>query len=261
MKKIKPAALLLWLSQLVALHSYTQNTSPYLFFKPIYAFNTASQQLDVNTTLINGQQFSKGVYGSFANGFSLAAGVGKMINNTLGIELGAEYLFGKKIVTNYSDALSDQYSDKVNALSIKPVLVLRSSGDLLAVYSKLGLAILVYSRRYEDNSYHDTLSGGSDFLITSSAVENVHPKVGFTAAFGLSFRVSESVSVFGEVNGQLLALPVYKGHYNAYSVNGTNQLASLSVHEKQWIYQKSGYLDNQDPTQPEVLLYNPPNFS
>ena len=85
MKKIKSATLLTWINLLIASCGHTQNTSPYLFFKPVYAFNTASQQLDVNTTLINGQQFSKGVYGSFAHGFSLAAGIGKMINNTFNI--------------------------------------------------------------------------------------------------------------------------------------------------------------------------------
>ena len=238
-----------------------QSTSPYLFFKPVYAFSTASEQLDVNTTIINGQTFAKGIYGSYANGIAFDLGLGKMINNTLGYEIGAEYLIGKKITAVYTNELTDQYSDKVDAITLKPVLVIRSGGDLLAIYSKVGLAILVWSRSYQEDRYHTVDQYGTNHLNVSTATENIKPKVGFAASFGISFRVSEAVSLFGEVNGQLMSLPIYKGHFTSFEDNGVNTLPSLSVHNSQWIYEKSGELDNQPDNEPEKRLYKPPNYS
>jgi hypothetical protein len=238
-----------------------QNHSPYLFFKPVYAFPTASEQLDVNTTVVNGQVFAKGIYGSYANGVAFDFGIGKMINNTLGYEVGAEYLIGNKITAVYTNQTTDQYSDKIDAITIKPVLVIQSSGDLLTIYSKLGLAILVWSRSYQENQYHTVDTSGTDHLILSTATENIRAKVGFTAAFGISFRVSEAISLFTEVNGQLMSLPIYKGHFTSFEDNGINTLPTLSIHNSQWTYEKSAELTNQPDNEPEKRLYNPPNYS
>ena len=238
-----------------------QSNSPYLFFKPVYAFSTASEQLNVNTTTVNGETFAKGIYGSYANGVAFDLGFGKMTNSTLGYEIGAEYLLGKKITAVYTSETTDQYSDKVDALTLKPVLVIRSGNDLLAIYSKLGLAILVWSRSYEDDQFHTVDAYGTNHLNITTATENIKPKVGFTAAFGISFRVSEAVSLFTEVNGQLMSLPIYKGHFTSYEDNGINTLADLSIHRSQWVYVKSGNLDNQPDTEPEQRLYKPPNYS
>ena len=184
-----------------------------------------------------------------------------MINSTLGYELGAEYLIGKKITAIYTSETTDQYSDKVDAVTLKPVLVIRSGGDLLAIYSKLGLAILVWSRSYQENQFHLVDAYGTNHLIISTATENIKPKVGFTAAFGISFRISEAVSLFTEVNGQLMSLPIYKGHYTTYEDNGINTLPNLTPHQSQWIYEKSGNLNNQPDNEPETRLYKPPNYS
>jgi len=238
-----------------------QSNSPYLFFKPVYAFPTASEQLNVNTTTVNGQTFAKGIYGSYANGVAFDFGFGKMINSTLGYEIGAEYLLGKKITAVYTNQTSDQYSDKVDAITLKPVLIIRSGGELLSIYSKLGLAILVWSRSYEENKFHSVDTLGTNHLINSTATENIRAKIGFTAAFGISFRISEAVSLFTEVSGQMMSLPIYKGHFTSYEDNGINTLPDLSVHNAQWVYEKSLTLNNQPDNQPEQRLYKPPNYS
>lgn len=238
-----------------------QSNSPYLFFKPVYAFPTASEQLNVNTTVVNGQTFAKGIYGSYANGVAFDFGLGKMINNTLGYEIGAEYLLGKKITAVYSSETTDQYSDKVDAITLKPVLVIRSGSELFSIYSKLGLAILLWSRSYEENQFHSVDTLGTNHLIVSTATENIRAKIGFAAAFGISFRISEAVSLFTEVSGQLMSLPIYKGHFTSYEDNGINTLPDLSVHNSQWVYEKSLTLNNQPDNEPEKRLYKPPNYS
>jgi hypothetical protein len=245
----------------VSFPAMAQINSSYIFFKPVYAFPTASEQLNVNTTTVNGETFSKGIYGSYANGIAFDLGFGKMINSTLGYEIGAEYLLGKKITAVYTSETTDKYSNKVDAITLRPVLVIRSGGDLLAIYSKLGLAILIWSRSFEDNQFHTVDAYGTNHLNITSATENIKPKVGFTAAFGITFRVSEAVSLFTEVNGQLMSLPIYKGHFTSYEDNGVNTLPNLSVNKSQWVYVKSGNFDNQPDTEPEQRLYKPPNYS
>lgn len=239
-----------------------QTTAPYVFFKPIFAFPANTSKLYETTATIQGTDYTKGVYGSFGRGFCFQAGVGKMINSTFGFEVGAEMLLGKKINSSISDdaGIGGQASGAVNAVLLKPVLVLRNSGDLLSIYSKLGLAISVYSKRYE-NANVQIVADSNSFLATVSSVEDIKAKVGFTAAFGLSFRVSQAVAISGEINGQMISLPVHQGHYTKYFINGQDKLPSLTVAQKQWTYVKSGALGITDPNKPEVRLFDPANFS
>ncbi len=250
------------------LNAVSQTIAPYIFFKPIYGFTASPVKINETTAELRGQAYNTGVYGSYGRGLSVSGGVGKMLNNTFGVELGAEYIFGKKVYSSvYTDSgyLGGNATDRMNALLFKPVIVLRNSGDLLTIYSKLGLAICASSRRYEDLSGFldvDTISiyGSAD------AVENVKIKVGYTASFGLSFRVSENMSIFTEITGQLLSLNVYKGHYNHFYVNGMDVLSTFPTRDKQWVYQKNNVPDPsneipQDPDKPEVRLLEPANFS
>jgi opacity protein-like surface antigen len=243
--------------------TFAQTTSPYVYIKPIYAFPANPQLLNQNSVQIQGQEFTKGIYGSYGRGFCLQAGVGKMINTTFGFELGAEYDFGKKIsVTDIADStLAGSFSDKVQGVLLKPMLVIRNSGDLLSIYSKLGFAISVYSRRFETGAVELSISG-TDELTTYKSTEIINAKLGFTACFGLAFRVSESISLFTEINGQMISLPVTKGQYTQYLVNGKDQLATLDVFEKSWVYEKSGFFSAPvNFNQPEPRLFQPANYS
>jgi len=249
----------------VNLQAFTQSNSgsTYLFFKPIYAFPSNSGKISENSGTIQGVTYTKGIYGSYGKGICFQVGIGKMINNNFGFELAAEWINGKKIganVTSDDNNLSADASEKVKAFMLKPMLVLRNSGDLLSFYSKLGLAISAYSKRTADFSITG-IANGQNFQVNTSQAEEIKPKVGFTAAFGLSFRVSQTIAITGELNGQMISLPVHKGHYTKYQLNGANMLPGFTTSQSSWIYEKSTSTAPGDPNQLQTRLYEPANFS
>ncbi|MBD2753712.1 hypothetical protein [Spirosoma validum] len=255
---------------LVATQSRAQSqsgpTAPYLIFKTTYAFPAGSQKINEASTIVNNKTFTKGIYGSYGQGINLSLGVGKMLNPTFGVELDAQVMLGNAITTTYATDefnLSGSQSDRVRSVLLKPFIVIRNSGDLLAIYTKLGLAISTYGRRYEQEEVIYTFNGQT-YQQISESTETANVKVGFAACFGLSFRIAESVSVFAEANGQIMALPFTKGHYTKYTENGKDVLPSKSTSEQSWVYERSTTSDPNAPaddSRPGVRLYDPAYFS
>lgn len=243
---------------------FSQTSSTYLFFKPIYSFPANISMLDQYTQTTQGITYQTGIYGSYAEGVALQAGIGKMINSNLGVELGAEWHNGHKETT--IEAHDDEFSvvgksrQNLRAILVKPMLLLRNSGDLLTIYSKLGLAVSVYSQRLTTLSFSAT-GNNKDEVIEAESKDKIKAKVGYAAAFGLSFRVSKAVAITTELNGQMLTLPVSKGHFTKYLVNGKDQLPSLPVSDKSWVYEKQSSTTQQSPDGPGVKLYQPANYS
>lgn len=243
--------------------SQSQSTAPYIIFKTTYAFPAGSQKINENTITANNKTLTQGIYGSYGRGINLNLGVGKMLNPTFGVEMNAQVLLGNSINTAYSsdeDSSSGSYSARINGVLLKPFIVVRNSGDLLAIYTKFGLAIATVTNRYEKEELQYTIGGESNYLVAEST-ETAKAKVGLAACFGLSFRVSESVSLFVEANGQIMSLPVTKGHYTKYLNNGTDELASMPTNLKSWVYEKSIGNEPYDPSKPGAKLYEPANFS
>ncbi|HVI47642.1 MAG TPA: hypothetical protein VM802_22415 [Chitinophaga sp.] len=241
-----------------------QSTAPYLILKTSYDFAANPQKLNEATVVLNGKTYTKGVYGSYGKGFTILAGIGKMINNTFGFELNAEYIFGNKVTATYTeseDNTSGSSSQYVRSLLFKPVIVIRNSGDLLSIYTKLGLAISTATNRYGDGNVLTVIDNQS-LQFTFKSIETVKAKVGFTACFGLAFRISPSSSFFTEINGQMISLPITRGRYTSYAINGVDQLPQLRVVDKSWVYKKSGYFQGTpNPNEPEPRLYEPANLS
>ena len=244
--------------------SQSQSTAPYIIVKTTYAFPASPQKINESVTTIKDKDFTQGIYGSYAHGINLNVGVGKMLNPTFGAELNAQILLGNTIKTTYDQfGISGSQSDRVRGLILKPLIVIRNSGDLLSIYTKLGLAIATVSNRFEQEDKR-FVSDGQTYQIISEATETARAKVGFAACFGFAFRVSESLSLFVEANGQILSLPITKGHYTKFDENGVDKLPTMKTSDKSWVYEKSTVYDpNQTPddSKPGVKLYNPAYFS
>ncbi len=241
-----------------------QTTTPYLILKTTYAFPAAPQKIHETLVMYQGKQYTKGVYGSYGRGLALQLGIGKMLNSTFGFEMNAEFTLGRREHTSVSDktdSLVAKTSDRVRGLIFKPMIVIRNSGDLMTIYTKVGLAISTATNRYETGDVRlITNSQGNQTTYESKEISKA--KVGFAASFGLSFRVRESISVFVESNGQMLSLPFTKGHYTKYFENGVDKLPGMKISEKSWVYRRSGYFDEtSDPNKPQPRLYEPANFS
>ncbi|UFH51998.1 hypothetical protein [Spirosoma sp. KNUC1025] len=246
--------------------SQSHSTAPYLIFKTTYAFPASSLKIDEAVATVNKRTFTQGVYGSYGKGLNLSLGVGKMLNPTFGVELNAQLLLGSALTTTYSsdaDSTSGSVSSRVRGVILKPFIVVRNSGDLLSIYTKLGLAIVTYARRYEQLDLQ-TIIDNSDYHLSTEATDISKPKVGFAACFGLSFRISESISLFVEANGQILSLPITKGHYTKYTLNGKDGLPTMKTSEKSWVYERSTTSDpnaQANDSKPGVQLYDPAYLS
>lgn len=242
--------------------------STYLIFKLTNSVPGTSQKLRDFQTEQNGKSFSVGTYGSYGNGVNFQAGIGKMLNPTFGFEITGEFAYGRWHKTALEESTIDYtingfIKEKVNTVLIKPVVVIRNSGDLLSFYTKLGIVMVPWVRKYENvelNSKDFAPASVTSFVTHS--VETAKFKVGFTASFGVAFRVSQAISILGEVSGQIMSLPVSKGHYTKFTENGADILPDLSRSEKEWEYKESGFLDEPgSPDKPASRLYNPANYT
>lgn len=246
--------------------TYAQNS--YLILKVTRATRGSNLKLSsLDPGADASQNIVVGTYGSYAKGFNFQAGLGKMINSTMGFELTGELALGQRLKTNFdvtedTQQFTGKITEHVNTILIKPVAVIRNSGDLLSFYTKLGLVIAPFIRKYQETEYVVSGANQDPLHFQLSARENAWPKVGFTASFGVSFRVSPSVSLFGEVSGQIMSLPIHKGHYTKIYMNGVDHLADTDVSFKEWRYKSNvSPNDNQDTTKPGTRLYNPANYT
>jgi hypothetical protein len=246
--------------------TYAQST--YLILKLTNSATGSTQKLQELTVDRTGQTFTVGTYGSYGNGVSVQGGIGKMLNPTFGFEITGEFAYGRWHKTEVQESNTDYeltgtIKEKVNTILIKPVVVIRNSGDLLSFYTKLGIIIAPFIRKYEEVEIKDIeYSTGASTLSQIRSVEKAKLKIGFTASFGVAFRVSESVSLFGEVSGQIMSLPIRKGHYTKFVQNGVDGLPFMNKADKEWKYEESGFLDKTgDPDQPGIRLYNPGNYT
>ena len=266
MKPLALRLLILLLSGVAHCNIHAQST--YLIFKLTNAMPGSAQKLRELPLERKGQIFTVGTYGSYGNGINFQAGIGKMLNPTFGFEITSEYAYGRWHKTEVDESTEDYelkgyVREKVNTILIKPVVVIKNSGDLLSFYTKLGIVIAPFIRKYEEVEIKDIeYSTGTTTLGQLQSIEKAKLKIGFTASFGVAFRVSESISLLGEVNGQIMSLPIRKGHYTKVIQNGVDMLPSLDKAEREWKYEESGFLDAAgDPEQPGIRLYNPANYS
>jgi opacity protein-like surface antigen len=266
MKRVLPGLLAFLMVSTTTICADAQST--YLIFKLTNSVPGSTQKLRDFQSMQNGKLFSVGTYGSYGNGVNFQAGIGKMLNPTFGFEITGEFAYGRWHKTELEETTPD-YSirgfikEKVNTVLIKPVVVIRNSGDLLSFYTKLGIVIAPWVRKYEEVELNSQdFSPPEATTYVTHSIETARLKVGFTASFGVSFRVSQAISILGEVSGQIMSLPVSKGHYTKVTANGVDVLSNLNTRDKTWEYKESGFLDETGPDdKPSSRLYNPANYT
>lgn len=242
--------------------SSSPSTDPYLLVKVGYGFPDSQQQIGPYDKTSSSRGMYRGIYGSYAQGLNLSVGIGKMLNPTFGFEANAQLMLSQTITATYDypdELFSGIATERARSLLLKPMIVIRNSGDLLTIYTKLGLAVAVLSRI---NRYEEFKDAKNSKYALAESTETAPVKVGFAAGFGLAFRVSESFSVLVEVDGQLLSLPIRKGRFTRAEENGVDKLPSLRLSEKSWVYENSMPTQTSaSDTEPEIRLFQPKYYS
>ena len=114
--------------------------------------------------------------------------------------------------------------------------------------------ILGYSKKF-DNIKNDLLSK-SGFTYQETEFETQASMLkGFKSSFGVAGKLSSKVNWFGEFSVLNWSFSPKKMQMVAHTINGVDELASLSDYEKETIYvDQYTYSGNTDPNKPRELL-------
>lgn len=220
---------------------------PYNGF-PIGYNGTRNNTTTTETYNIKGASFSAGFQGSL--------GLGYMINNNVGIQLDGNIgLSAKKYTFNDENAIIN-YTTGPAASNIStiqqaqtplimiPALVLQSGGDKVNIYSRFGLALPLSSKITQDQVI--TSGAGTSSLTVDDFTWSIKSSfsLGFSAAAGLKYNISDKVSIWGEVSILSMTLNTKEQDLNNWTENGQTVPLSNYNGAQQITFSKTATFDS-----------------
>ncbi len=202
----------------------------YLNIHAGYGFKAGSASTSESTSS-NSSQTNKHVAFSFGKGLTMGAAFGHMFTKNIGAELGLSYLLGGK--TEITDTYTrDSYVSSISAkmLRINPSMIVSAGMENINPYAKFGLIIGKGSIKSE---YTETYNGDAYF---TKIKYNGGVAFGFSSAIGLMFRLGESLALITEVNMINLSYAPTKGEVTEATMNGVDQLPSMTTSQKEIKY-------------------------
>jgi opacity protein-like surface antigen len=213
-----------------------------------YALGADKQVLGVETTSTS----DINLYGSFGNGMNINLKLGYNFTDNLGFELGANYLLGsaQSILKNTTTTAEA----KSSGLRLSPQLTFRLENGL---YSRMGLVVPVMGKTVSD----------VNVAYTGVEVKKVYESkgafsVGFIGAIGYSYKLSDNLSVFGEL--EYLSLTIKQGTktLTEYTYNGTDMMSTQTISDKETEYvDEVKATDNSSDDEPTKELASRAPFS
>ncbi len=207
---------------------------------------------DGNSTVTNGTSTStttgtdKAIKLSFGKGLNFGGGLGYMFTEHVGFEVGVNYLIGGETkshdVTDFgSGSRTVDIALSAKMLRINPCFVISAGGDGASPYARVG--VVLGSGKFiaketsigaSGESYQETeFSGGLG--------------LGFNAAIGLDYGVSDKLSLFGELNFIGMSYAPTKSEIVKYTADGVDELSLLTTNEKKVEYVNSYSYDTSQP--------------
>lgn len=206
---------------------------------------------------------SSNLYGSYGGGVGLGLEVGYFFNKNFGASLGLNYVLGKEVlVEEFRGINTNDFSVAKNRrLAVSPGVTVDAGLDKVSPYARFGLLIPVAGStkgtRTSDNCV--TLLG-SEFLCSivpeaqdfesfeATSVAKGQFSLGFTTAIGARYKISDMISIFGELSYDGLRI-----RRNTYEVTGATINKTTGVSEDVipilsagGAYQYTEYVDELD---------------
>jgi hypothetical protein len=202
-----------------------------------YDFNTADGSATTATAHKGG--IGTGLPFVFAGGYKF--------NDHFGIELGIDYFYGFSLK---SKSTASHYSQDLKwhgqMLSIVPAFVISIPLEKLKPYARVGLKLGVMNNVFHQEHMVITIEGRTEDT-QSKSKDYGGIAIGAQAAVGTDFVLSDLFSLFGEIQLDGISYSPKHGKYTEYIKNGTDQLASLSVRDKEWNYLNEATFSNSGP--------------
>ncbi|GAB2530554.1 hypothetical protein [Spirosoma aerophilum] len=227
-----------------------------LYLKAYGFYSLLSPGTKINYSSSQSQSSSPTIYKPIntrlGSGLRAGIGVGVLVSDFINIGIDAEILFGTaiKATSNFysgSGTALDRYAisttTNLQVVSIIPNITFKAlSRPTFYIYNRLGLiggVVLDYKIGY--NTLINTSKGGINTSISTATYTKNSLSVGYQAALGIQFRLSQSLRGFVEVVGynQSFKPREVKGFTTSSSGAGTTVYESATVYKDQGDYNKS----------------------
>ncbi len=207
-------------------HNYSQTTTS----SPSFTYSNTNEAVNL----------------SLGKGLNFGGAFGYMFNKNIGAELGISYLLGGTTKfgneSNYAPGHSN-YEQTVhsNMLRFIPSLVIASGFEGINPYAKFGLLIGTGSIFFDGDLDADG----------NIAVENWKYNGGFAlglnSAIGAIFTMNDNISIFGEIDMVNLSYAPTKGELTESTLNGVDQLPTMTTSEKEIEFVDSYTFESANP--------------
>lgn len=233
-----------------------------------YGIGTPSEVVGSTTVVTSSGQTETNVYGTYGAGTNIGLNVGYMFSEHVGAELGFNYFLGSTVesVNTTVPTGTVTVNSKSTQFRLAPSLIVTTGGDL-ALYGKGGLVLPVGGSTVTE--YRD--SGTNPFV--GSVEQDYESKgamsLGFQGAMGVSYNLSDKLSLFGEVGAVNLRIKGETRTTTAYKVDGTDQMSNLDTYDKEVVYveelgpnsNNGAYNSNTDDNKAREELSNSTNYN
>ena len=207
---------------------------PYYEFPSAYSGTRTINASGSETYNIKPISFSSGVQSVLGLGYMFTENIGFQVDAGIGIanptytftdqNVPLNYSNGSTVVTIVSNVSTTQHAQ--TPFFLMPSLVLQTNRDKLNVYTHFGVVLPLNTKITEHLIISNAPGTGS--LSTDDFTWQVKSSfsLGFTAALGLKYNISDRVSIWGELS--LLSMSVYTQEQNLQSWVEDGQQVPLS---------------------------------
>jgi len=207
----------------------------YAGFQVGYGMASSSDVLGTTTVVTStGDQTETNIYGTLGGGTSFGLNLGYNFSEHFGAELGVNYFLGSAVsVTEVTvptgEVMATAQSSQVR---LAPMLVVTTGGDF-AVYGKGGLVLPVSGATTLEvrNTTNPLIGEVQQDFETKGAIS-----VGFQGAVGVNYKLSDNLSLSGELSAVNLRIKAATRSMTRNPVGGTDVLESMDTYDKETTY-------------------------
>ena len=201
---------------------------------------------------------------------NLAAGY--MLSQYVGLELGVNEFIGMAKKVNLSATVSSgsyvvsQTIDLKRSgmmLQLVPAIVITPGLESINPYARVGMIVGILPSITSKGEGTATNTGGykATSSFTYKSVANGGLALGFTAAGGVSFNLSDQIGLYGELVYNGITYSPKKGKFKEYKEDGIDNLPTMTTKDKEWTFEKElNDVDIPDGT-PNKVAKTTVNFS
>ncbi|HPS61884.1 MAG TPA: outer membrane beta-barrel protein [Bacteroidales bacterium] len=205
-------------------------------------------------------------------GFNVNLAAGYMLSQYVGLELGVNEFIGMAKKVNLSATVSSgsyvvsQTIDLKRSgmmLQLVPAIVITPGLESINPYARVGMIVGILPSITSKGEGTATNTGGykATSSFTYKSVANGGLALGFTAAGGVSFNLSDQIGLYGELVYNGITYSPKKGKFKEYKEDGIDNLPTMTTKDKEWTFEKElNDVDIPDGT-PNKVAKTTVNFS